>query len=223
MPNQDHNSGQDPDSEESEPSSVRFDQDTDDYGELNDETVPGLLEQAKAGDEEAIQQLCCEHFDSLIRIARKKLQHEMLRHVDPEDVVQSAMRQFFKKASRFEEIGNAQHFWHLLVRMTRQKAIDYRRRHFAEKRGSGKTRGDSVFVNRKDLTGSFNDFESPVSTPEFEATAQDELDRLLNILDESDPDGKNNNVQSCCSSFRATQQKRSPRKSCAPNARSNDV
>jgi RNA polymerase sigma factor (sigma-70 family) len=167
-----------------------FNPDTVDYGYVNQKHVSELLEKARAGNDDAIQELCRQHFDALLRIARKKLRREMLRHVDPEDVVQSAMRQFFKKPARFDEIGNAKHFWLLLVRMTTQKALDYRRKHFAEKRGSGQTRGDSIFIGKGDAAGGFGQVKSPGTTPEFEASAQEQLERWLKILDANDPDAK---------------------------------
>jgi DNA-directed RNA polymerase specialized sigma24 family protein len=46
---------------------------------------------------------------------------------------------------RFDEVNDHEDLWKLLVTITARKACAQKRRHFADKRGGGAVRGESVF------------------------------------------------------------------------------
>ncbi len=99
-------------------------------------------------DEQAAQEFWEQYFSKLVRLARRKLEGVPLRSADEEDVALSAMHSFCRglAAHKFEDIAGADELWKLLVTITARKACAQRRMHFAQKRGAGRVRGESVFV-----------------------------------------------------------------------------
>ena len=105
------------------------------------------LKDLSQGDERAAQRLWELYFDKLVRLARRKMEGLALRSADEEDVALSAMNSFCHglTAQRFDGITGADELWKLLVTITARKACAQRRKHFAQKRGSGRVRGESIF------------------------------------------------------------------------------
>ena len=68
------------------------------------------------------------------------------RAADEEDVALSAMHSFCRGMAdhRFDEVGDREDLWKLLVTITARK-VCAKRRHFAAKRGGGAVRGESAF------------------------------------------------------------------------------
>jgi len=110
------------------------------------------LEELSQGDECAARWLWERYFDKLVRLARRKMEGLSLRSSDEEDVALSAMNSFCRGMAeqRFDEIGGADELWKLLVTITARKVCAHRRRHFAQKRGGGRVRGESIFHNGND-------------------------------------------------------------------------
>ena len=63
-----------------------------------------LLERVRSGDKDAAEELFERYVDRLIELARKRLSPRLARRLDPEDIVQSACRSFFRlaRAGRYE-------------------------------------------------------------------------------------------------------------------------
>ena len=99
------------------------------------------------GDQSAAEKIWNEYFAKLVRLARRKLDGMPLRDVDEEDVVLSAMNSFCMGVvnNKFSKLNNRTDLWKLLVTITARKATAARRRHFAQKRGGGEVRGESIF------------------------------------------------------------------------------
>ena len=57
-----------------------------------------LLDRFRDGDDEAAHELFNRYVDRLVALARTRLSAQMKRRVEPEEVVQSAYRSFFRKA-----------------------------------------------------------------------------------------------------------------------------
>ena len=116
---------------------------------MDEETKKSLLptENDCISDEQAAE-IWNEFFPKLAGIARKKLGALPRRASDEEDVVLSAMNSFFVgvKKGRFE-ITDRSELWRLLITITARKAAKHCRQHFAQKRGGGQVRGESVFLN----------------------------------------------------------------------------
>lgn len=110
------------------------------------------LQELSQNNEEATQQLWELYFEKLVRLARRKLDGLPLRTTDEEDIALSAMYSFCRgmAAHRFDGIAEAGELWKLLVTITARKVCAQRRLHFAQKRGGGKVRGESIFINTSD-------------------------------------------------------------------------
>lgn len=125
-----------------------------------------------------------EFFPKLASFARKKLGSTPRREVDEEDIALSAINSFFTgvRDGRYtvRERGD---LWRLLATITARKTTRQHRRFFAEKRGGGRVRGESVFLHREDAPANGLDgFLDPNQMPEFKeqivATCEDLLMQL---------------------------------------------
>ena len=84
-------------------------------------------------DEGLADQLLDRYVARLIGLARKQLSHKVSHRVDPEDVVQSAMRSFFRRAQRGQyQWDGERELWYLLAKITVRKVITNERRHRAK-------------------------------------------------------------------------------------------
>ncbi len=94
-----------------------------------------LLARAGSGDELAAAELYDRYVDRLIHLARKLLSPKLARRTDPEDIVQSAFRSFFRhvRAGRYGPQDGGD-LWRLLAAITVGKLRHTVRRHTAEKR-----------------------------------------------------------------------------------------
>ena len=94
-----------------------------------------LLRRASSGDELAATELYNRYVDRLIDLARKRLSPKLARRTDPEDIVQSAFRSFFRhaRAGRFGTRDGSD-LWRLLAAITVNKVLRAVRRHTAQKR-----------------------------------------------------------------------------------------
>jgi DNA-directed RNA polymerase specialized sigma24 family protein len=116
------------------------------------EEVTQWIVRLSRGDERAAQVLWEKYFDKLVRYARRKLEGMPCRASDEEDVALSAMNSFCRGMAdrRFDEALGRDELWKLLVTITARKVCAQKRRHFAEKRGAGNVRGESVFLRTDD-------------------------------------------------------------------------
>ncbi len=81
-----------------------------------------LIAQVRQGNAEAAKQLYETFVGRLIRLARQKLPADVQVKLDPEDVVQSAMRSFFGHLQAGEyELRNRDALWSLLALITLRK------------------------------------------------------------------------------------------------------
>ncbi len=105
------------------------------------------------GDENAAHEIWNEYFGKLVKLARRKLDGMPLRDIDEEDVALSAMNSFYAGMvkKQFDNLKNREDLWKLLVTITARKATAKRRRHYAQKRGGGGIRGESVFGQESGL------------------------------------------------------------------------
>jgi RNA polymerase sigma-70 factor (ECF subfamily) len=100
-----------------------------------------LLERWRNGDQQAADELFGLYADRLVVLARSGLSARLKQRLDPEDVVQSAYRSFFRGASagRFE-IKRGGDLWRLLVAITLNKLHLQVRRNQAGKRAVARER-----------------------------------------------------------------------------------
>jgi RNA polymerase sigma factor (sigma-70 family) len=98
-----------------------------------------LLTRLGHGEEEAAAEIFNRHVDRMIALAAARLSQKYAQRVDPEDVVQSAFRSFFREAKsgryRYERSGD---LWRLLAGITMNKLYRHVEYHGAAKRSPGR-------------------------------------------------------------------------------------
>jgi RNA polymerase sigma-70 factor (ECF subfamily) len=94
-----------------------------------------LLNLWRDGNQEAARILFERYSGRLVALARARIGHRLGRRVDPEDVVQSVFRTFFRRAQTGElHVYDPDHLCALLARITIHKALDQVSFHKAAKR-----------------------------------------------------------------------------------------
>lgn len=92
---------------------------------MSDETSVNLYHRYRAGDSDAANDIFRRYVDRLVGLVRNRMSRPIQRRVDPEDIVQSAYRVFFDKATSGEfEIRQEGDLWSLLGRNRRQENVD---------------------------------------------------------------------------------------------------
>jgi RNA polymerase sigma-70 factor (ECF subfamily) len=87
------------------------------------------------GNQEAARVLFDRYADRLVAVARRHINHRLARRLDPEDVVQSVFRTFFRRARSGElNVYDPDRLCALLARITINKSIDKINFHKAAKR-----------------------------------------------------------------------------------------
>ncbi|HBT77936.1 MAG TPA: RNA polymerase subunit sigma-70 [Planctomycetaceae bacterium] len=152
-----------------------------------DEEITKWVLELGHGDQGAAEHLWNEYFNKLVRLARRKLEGVPLREVDEEDVALSAMHSFCRglAADKFQALENRVDLWKLLVTITARKATARLRRHFAQKRGGGDIRGESVFQQANDDCGRDDGIGGVLGrepTPELAADVAENCEYYLELL-----------------------------------------
>lgn len=138
----------------------------------------------RRGDEAAAQEIWERYYSRLVNLARRNLRGGR-RESDEEDVVQSALNSFFQAAAggRFPRLDDHDGLWKLLVTFTLRKVSKRHRRQSADKRGGGKTRGESVFRNESPGASQPRGLDhfalSEEPTPEIAIEMTEVLDEML--------------------------------------------
>jgi RNA polymerase sigma-70 factor (ECF subfamily) len=138
-----------------------------------DPPLTDLLPLLPAGDDRAARAVFDRYSDRLVRLAGRHLSPRLAGRVDPEDVVQSVFRTFFRRGTdgEFHLDGSAQ-LWQLLVKITVLKARAKARYHTADRRDAGAERAPAAGF----------DPAAPEPGPEEAAILVDQIDALLRGL-----------------------------------------
>jgi RNA polymerase sigma-70 factor, ECF subfamily len=112
-----------------------------------------LLNRFRLGDEDAALQLYYRYADRLMRLATKNTPAELMPRFDPEDIVQSVFRTFFRRAAKGKyEAPEGDELWKLLLVMALNKVRARGAFHRSSKRDIRKTKslspGDGQSDNR---------------------------------------------------------------------------
>jgi RNA polymerase sigma-70 factor (ECF subfamily) len=96
-----------------------------------------LLQKWREGDQQAAAELVRQYTYRLLALARSRLPTSLARRVDPEDVVQSAFRSFFRVvATDAVTIQPGDDLWQLLAAITLRKVHRQVERHWAAEKRS---------------------------------------------------------------------------------------
>lgn len=151
--------------------------------------ITGCLSRLGHGDPDAAQVLWERYFSKLVRLARKKLAGMRARVADEEDVALSALNSLCDGIARhrFPRLNDRDDLWKILVTITVRKACAERRRQFAQKRGAGRIRTESVFMRadeEQEQAGGIDQVLGREPTPEMGAMFADDCRRLLDDLED---------------------------------------
>lgn len=136
-----------------------------------------LVSRWRGGDQRAAEELFHRYAERLLALARTRLPGKLARHVDPDDVVQSAYRSFFVGArdGRFV-LQRSGDLWRLLVAITLHKLHHQVERLTAEKRAG--RRGRSL-GREEDLFGLEAEMVGHEPLPSEVAALSETLESLL--------------------------------------------
>ncbi len=141
----------------------------------------------RAGDQEAARQLWQRYFQSLVRLARSKLQARAA--ADEEDVALSAFDTLCDGMAQgmFPDIADRDDLWRILVIIAARKASHQNRRESRQKCGGGRVRHEGDLVAGSEPEGEgLAEIVGAEPSPEFAAMVADEFARRLRRLpDES--------------------------------------
>jgi len=155
---------------------------------VDDDPITRWIDGLKAGDEVAVAELWDRYFERLVHLARQRLGTTPRRVADEEDVAVSVFRCLCAGAEhgRLAEISDRGDLWRVLVTMTMRKTIDQQRRLAGKKRGSGKVRGESVFLNKagEQRSPGLQQFGDTIPTPQMLVMIEEEGARLLAALED---------------------------------------
>jgi RNA polymerase sigma factor (sigma-70 family) len=147
-------------------------------------SVTTWVEQLRAGNQAAAEQLWARYYPRLVGLARKKLRGARRLAGGAEDVALSAFDSFCRGLTegRFPRLEDRDNLWALLAVITARKASDLRQRENRQKRGGGKVGGESVldelFGDEEGAAG-INRVVGAEPTPELAAQVAEEFERLL--------------------------------------------
>jgi len=113
----------------------------------SNEAFEELLQAMQRGEDRAFDTFFQEHYERLVRFAKKKIGSFPLRTFDEEDLALSAMNSLFDGLrENLIEAQSSVELWRILVSIVNRKLINLRQKVFAQKRGGGNVRGDSIWV-----------------------------------------------------------------------------
>jgi RNA polymerase sigma-70 factor, ECF subfamily len=143
-----------------------------------------LVTRLRDGDDRAAQQVFDRFVSRLIALAKSQIDAGLRQKVDPEDVVQSAFRSFFRRqeASEFE-LKDWDSLWGLLSLITVRKCAKKAEHHLAARRGGG--RDISLPLNDGD-TGAFAVAIDREPTPDDAAILLETVEESLRDFDPED-------------------------------------
>ncbi|MCA9129259.1 MAG: sigma-70 family RNA polymerase sigma factor [Planctomycetales bacterium] len=105
----------------------------------NSEVTVDWLAQLANGEDKAVAEFWHRYGDALQRVAERQIATWLRRRVDPEDVVQSACRTFFRRAAAGNfSLESKDDLWRLLLTITLNKVRMQARYHTRDRRAVNK-------------------------------------------------------------------------------------
>lgn len=140
------------------------------------------------GDEDAATQLFQHCFPRLLRYARSRLPAHLCRALDEEDVALSAFKSLCRGAQKgaLDSVNNRDELWKLLTCITARKGMAHLRHETRQKRGGGKTRGESIFIKagEEPARAGIDQVPGNIADPAVLAEFEDGCQSLLNLLND---------------------------------------
>jgi RNA polymerase sigma-70 factor (ECF subfamily) len=145
-----------------------------------DEPSAELMTRWREGDQRAAEALVERYTERLLALARSRMSTPLARHIDPEDVLQSAYRSFFvgTRDGRYV-LQRSGDLWRLLAAITLHKLHHQVERHTAQKRTSTRTQSLDAKGSLYGLQAAQLNHEP---SPAEAAALADELEQVLRGL-----------------------------------------
>ncbi len=142
-----------------------------------------LLDRVRAGDDQAATELFERYVAQLLPLVRRRMSSKLTRRIDPEDVVQSAYRSFFRLLNEEQRVvlRRAGDLWRLLVGITVNKCRQQIEWHTAGKRAIYQ---EDELQSPTQSTPLAPEAVAQAPSPEEAATLVDEVEQLSACLDE---------------------------------------
>lgn len=122
-----------------------------DLGGAEADVTGALIERAKAGDAEALNELFARHHRFMVDLAKRKIGHRLRRKEEADDLAQTTFREATRDFGRYQYQGEGS-FLRWLVRILQNKIRDKAEYYGANKRDSGRERsGDERMGDSEDL------------------------------------------------------------------------
>lgn len=154
------------------------------------ESIEKYFARLEAGETEAVENLCQVFYEKLAAIARRRFGRFPLRVIDEYAVANDALQAFHARAQQgeFAAVREPSELLLMLSQLTRDRVVDEIRRQTAQKRGGGKTRGNSIFAatEEQQRNGGFDRFQAAEETPSSREIASEQVQQLLQKLSDTD-------------------------------------
>jgi RNA polymerase sigma factor (sigma-70 family) len=148
-------------------------------------SVSDSRSQLQEGERQAAYKIWQRYYPLLLKLARKQLGTVPTRMADAEDVVQEAFSCFFQalEEGRYPDLRDRDDLWHVLLMITRNKAVNYIEHEQRDKRNWKRTLLHSEMDSDKLLFQELLQGREP--DPAEVAEVADRLEWLLTALPES--------------------------------------
>jgi DNA-directed RNA polymerase specialized sigma24 family protein len=143
------------------------------------EPAESWIERLEQGSETAAHHLWNAYFERLVRLAERRINVRQLG--DGEDVALSAINSLIHgvRQGRFDNLGDADSIWRLLVVITVRKSMRHVEHELAQKRG-----GNRRLQLRGDERSQIEDIVAHELTPEMIVMLDEQCQCLLDTLDD---------------------------------------
>ena len=146
------------------------------------------IEALRQGDPDAAERIWNHFHQRLVRFAAQRLDRNVGRAADAEDVLQNVFLSLYQRMTegKLEGVSSEESLWQLLYVITGNKIRNHVRDAKAKKRGSGKVRGDSIFITsgQPEVAVGFDHFSTAEPSPEDLLTLEETMAELLGRLPE---------------------------------------
>jgi RNA polymerase sigma-70 factor (ECF subfamily) len=137
-----------------------------------------LAHDIQAGSESAAKELFDKYCERLMRLAKRRIGQRMASRFDPEDVIQSAFRTFFKRVKNDEfTFEQEEDLFKLLVRLTVRKTLRQVVHHQAAKRSPMSEMSDG-----SDDSQLLAQVAGNVPAPDVEVALLEQFEKLMDSL-----------------------------------------
>ncbi len=149
-------------------------------------TFQQMMSDLGAGDQQAAEAVFQHFLGKLLGLARSRLDARLQQKVDPEDVLQSVFRSFFRRQENNEfDLDGWDELWALLVTFTVRKCCK-QARHFGSKKRDVSREASPQFMDDDSNSDQFTEWEliSREPTPQQAVLLTELLDQMMCPFDE---------------------------------------